>query len=128
MASNLIEKCVMISILTILIGLIIGGCVLIWYSTTTNTCSDWSFSDNYRNEKCDYRARIPAALIDCNRTMECACQNSLTFKVSCLAMPPNNQISVSYMIAGVVILVIGIIGITVGGCFFKKIKMLDCDW
>jgi uncharacterized membrane protein len=118
--SGLSKKCYMANILILVIGLsiIICGCLLLWFSIN-NTCSAWSFTNDYQNQKCYFREEKMATLTNCNVTTPCICLNT-NLKVSCLGMPPN-YLSVWYIMAGFFLICLGIICIIVSFviCYLK---------
>jgi hypothetical protein len=104
--------------LLILVIFLIVGSILIWQSTTFKTCDNWASIDNYKYQKCDYRANVMAALENCNLTMPCVCQNPTTHVLSCLNMPPYYGHSIAFLIPGIILMTFAV-SIGIGLCIFK---------
>lgn len=102
-------------------GVIVGGAILCWRSTTDHTCSDWDYhSPYYPLYTCGYIYTDIIAPTKCNDTL-CYCR-SPTYDYTCIPRPPGG-VSPTLLTSGIIMIVIGAIFIV--GCIILIVVSLD---
>lgn len=95
--------------------LVLLGCIVIWQSTVTATCTDLIYSKDYVKDSisCGYTAADAKAVIGCNSTCFCL---STTKSIICAGEIPGPTSTV-LLIVGIFFLIIGIgLGVAIFVC------------
>jgi hypothetical protein len=95
------------AVLFSLIAIVSGG-ILCWVSQKQTVCSDYVYQRPYTGETCDYVYKSFVALAVCNSTDVCYCMQP-DYQLQCFATTPQGTSSVSFLIGGIVLIVIGIV-------------------
>jgi len=85
-------------------GIIVGGAIMCWQSKYRTTCADWSLQSNYTLWSCDYTIADLSFAI-CGDSL-CTCQFFTEYQ--CINKVPDG-ISASFIIGGIVLIIVGII-------------------
>jgi hypothetical protein len=101
---------VIVAIIGILIaaGVIVGGAIMCWRSTTYHVCSDWQYHGHYYAlYSCGTVYTDPIAPTVCNTTDLCYCR-SPTYDYTCIPKPPTG-VSPTLLTGGIIMIVVGVV-------------------